>query len=271
MEEMDAGERHATEQLRAIAEAMKTCQLPLMPLLFDADMEAEGFADVHEPPANVIWNVEPNPSSRGRYVGSIEFSETSYIQVPADDSYCNKPKTNKSECKRHWAMGMESYKRQVEHPQRFRYEFDVTTDGLEFLRAFTKTKQVDGEQWLDGTIRSDWCAFHAISYTPPASVTESSRPTEIPKTLWDSAERGEADAQYLIGTMYAEGNGAPQDYAEAYFWLDLAASTNVDSNAREMLTKARDAAAAHLTPEVLLATQKLALKWFETHSKNSSD
>ena len=46
---------------------------------------------------------------------------------------------------------------------------------------------------------------------------------------------------------------------------------NVDSNAREMLTKARDAAAAHLTPEVLLETQKRARQWLEAHSSALSN
>lgn len=165
-------EQSAIDQLRAIVESIKTCQLPSLPPLFDAEMEAEGFADVHEPPASVVWNVELHPSIRARYVGSIEFSEASYIQLPPNDSYCNKPKMNKSECRRNWAIGMGIYQRQVEHPLRFRYEFDVTTHGLEFLQSFTKTKQIDGEQWVDGTIKSDWCAFHAISTVPHSTTKE---------------------------------------------------------------------------------------------------
>jgi hypothetical protein len=267
--EMNAGEQRSVNQLRAIAEAITSCSEPHVP--FDPDMQAEGFSDVYGPPQNVVWNVIAQPSIRARYEGYIEFGVPSYLQMPVDDSYCNKPRINKKECRERWEVGMTIYQHQADFPLRFTYEFDVTNHGLEFLRAFTKTQRADDEQWVDGTIKSDWCAFHAISSTPPATVTESNRPTEIPKTLWDSANRGESAAQYLVGLMYSEGNGAPQDYAEAYFWLDLAASGNVDSNAREMLTKARDAAAAHLTPEVLLETQKRARQWLEAHSSALSN
>src|SRR5438309_11492153 len=37
------------------------------------------------------------------------------------------------------------------------------------------------------------------------------------------AERGEADAQALLGFDYWDGKGVPQDYAQAYKWLNLAA------------------------------------------------
>jgi hypothetical protein len=257
-------EQYAIDRLRAIVEAIKSCQLPYFPL--DKQMEAEGFTDVYGPPTNVVWNVEFHPSIRARFLGSIEFSEPSYLKMPPDDSYCNKPKMNKSECRRMWVIGTEGYQRQVAHPQRFRYEFDVTSHDLEFLRALKKTKQIDDEQWVDGAIDSDACAFRAIKYTPANTpVAQNSKPSAIPQALWDSAGRGDATSQYLIGTMYTEGNGIPQDYTEAYFWLDIAASSNDDSKSRERLTTARDAAAAHLTPDVLLETQKRARKWFENH------
>jgi len=39
----------------------------------------------------------------------------------------------------------------------------------------------------------------------------------------DSAENGEADAQYKLGLLYLTGNGALQDFAEAAKWLKRAA------------------------------------------------
>lgn len=263
-------EQPAIDQLRAVVEAIKTCQMPKTPPAFDAEMQAEGFAFIQEPPTNIVWNVELHPSIRGRFIGSIEFSEASYIQLPPDDSYCNKAKMNKSACRQSWAVGMEGHKRQEEHPLRFRYEFDVSPHGLDFLSAFTKTKQEDGELWADGTINSDWCAFHAIGLVPSNPTHNSgTRPESIPQSVWDSAQNGEAASQYLIGLMYSEGNGVPQDYSEAYFWLDLAASADSNPDFRETLMKARDAAAVHLTPEMLLDTQKRARQWFETYSTTS--
>ena len=38
-----------------------------------------------------------------------------------------------------------------------------------------------------------------------------------------AAERGQGDAQALLGSMYLEGRGVPQDDAEAVRWIRLAA------------------------------------------------
>jgi TPR repeat protein len=38
----------------------------------------------------------------------------------------------------------------------------------------------------------------------------------------DAAERGEVDAQYALGLIYAEGRGVPIDLAQAHYWLSLA-------------------------------------------------
>ena len=40
------------------------------------------------------------------------------------------------------------------------------------------------------------------------------------------AERGDADAQLLLGVLYAEGRGVPQDEAEAARWYRLAAESD---------------------------------------------
>ena len=38
-----------------------------------------------------------------------------------------------------------------------------------------------------------------------------------------AAEQGDANAQYNLGLMYDNGQGVPQDYAEAVKWYRLAA------------------------------------------------
>jgi len=38
------------------------------------------------------------------------------------------------------------------------------------------------------------------------------------------AELGEADAQFTLGLMYAEGNGVTQNNTRAYVWWNIAAS-----------------------------------------------
>ena len=38
----------------------------------------------------------------------------------------------------------------------------------------------------------------------------------------DLAKQGNADAQFLVGSMYDQGEGVPQDYAEAVRWFRAA-------------------------------------------------
>jgi TPR repeat protein len=38
----------------------------------------------------------------------------------------------------------------------------------------------------------------------------------------EAAERGEVDAQYALGLIYAEGRGVTIDLAQAHYWLSLA-------------------------------------------------
>jgi hypothetical protein len=213
----NVGEQRGIDQLRAIVEAIESCR-PLELPADAVDPLGEGFSDVYGPPMNVIWNVELHPSIRARYRGSIEFSEPSYFKLPPGDSYCNKPKMNKNECRRRWILGTQLSEQRANHPLRFRYEFDVTDHGLEFVQVFKKTNQADDEPWVDGGIDSEGCAYRAIKANParPSGNQEEHLPG-IPKELLDSAKHGQPDAQYLIGTMYAEGNGVPQDYTEAYF------------------------------------------------------
>lgn len=158
--EMDEGEQHAIAELRFVADMIKGCSplnLPLSPL-----MESEGFADVYEPPGNLVWDVEAQPSARARYTGIIEFNEPHYFQVPLSDSYCSKPHIDKKECRRMWNVGRQIWREEVDHPFQFRYEFDVSSRGLEFLRAFKKTHQTEDEPWVPGGINSDGCAAKAI-------------------------------------------------------------------------------------------------------------
>jgi TPR repeat protein len=79
-----------------------------------------------------------------------------------------------------------------------------------------------------------------------------------------AAEQGNIDAQGGLGHLYAAGNGVPQDYLEAYFWLNLAAASSKGKE-QERVTKARDEAAAKLTPDDLSKAQQRAAAWFAAH------
>ena len=46
-------------------------------------------------------------------------------------------------------------------------------------------------------------------------------PSIVPPIL-EAAHRGEVDAQYALGMIYAEGRGVPIDLARAHYWLSVA-------------------------------------------------
>ena len=269
----DVGEQHSIDQLRAIVESVKNCPPVQMP----SDIDMQGFTSTDGSPMNVVWNVELHPSIRGRYVGSIEFSEPSSLKPPPEDVICNKKEGHVAYCKHVWEIGMQVYERQLTYPLRFKYEFDVTPHGLEFLGSFKKTAQTEGEPWVAGGIDSNGCANKAIKSTlntPNYAVTSNNKgvdfnlertPAGIPKNLWIAANIGDADAQFYLGNLYEEGKGVPQDYVEAYFWLDLAASGKQETVPSEEIVKARDVSASRIPAALLLQTQERARKWFEDH------
>ena len=85
--------------------------------------------------------------------------------------------------------------------------------------------------------------------------------------LRKAAEQGHFNSQYMLGWAYEAGDvGVPQDSAEAYFWLDLAASGEVTGKERKEALKRRNEAASHLTPADLTREQARVRKWFEDHA-----
>lgn len=114
----------------------------------------------------------------------------------------------------------------------------------------------------------------------------------------DSAENGEADAQYKLGLLYLTGNGALQDFAEAakwmkraaeqgyalaqyelgmiyrtgygfavdpvksYMWLNLAAAAGI-----QQAVAARDEVMRSLNSKQLAQAQKISREWLTSRSR----
>jgi hypothetical protein len=150
-------EQHAREQLRAITEAIKTCPPKMYQLPPEATLASQGFTVTDGPPSNVMWKVEPNPSGRTRLLGSVEYVFPFSEMPPAN--LCDKAK-HKRDCELTAHELFEHYKQDDANPRQYRFEFDVTTDGLEFVGSFSKTEQTDDEPWLPGG--TDFCGRRAI-------------------------------------------------------------------------------------------------------------
>ena len=76
-----------------------------------------------------------------------------------------------------------------------------------------------------------------------------------------AAAQGYARAQYSLGYMYANGEGVPQDHVQAHKWLTLATITFTDKPERDEAIKARNSVAAQMTPAQIAEAQKLAREW----------
>ena len=67
-----------------------------------------------------------------------------------------------------------------------------------------------------------------------------------------SADQGSATAQFNVGTMYANGQGVPQNYVLAYKWFSLSAAQGYTD-----AVKGRDFISARMTPAEVNEAQKL--------------
>jgi len=70
------------------------------------------------------------------------------------------------------------------------------------------------------------------------------------------AHQDDPDAQYMLGRMYARGQGVVQDYVQAHKWFNLAASRG-----HRDAPRARDDIAQRMTPNQIAEAQRLAREW----------
>ncbi len=68
-----------------------------------------------------------------------------------------------------------------------------------------------------------------------------------------AADQGVADAQTMLGVMYARGQGIPQDYVTAHMWANIAFSTGHEDGGL-----LRDTIAELMTPEQIAEAQRRA-------------
>ena len=61
--------------------------------------------------------------------------------------------------------------------------------------------------------------------------------------------------------MYTTGEGAPQNYAQAHMWYNLAASRFPPGDGRDRAAKNRDIVAERMTPAQISEAKKLAGEW----------
>lgn len=82
---------------------------------------------------------------------------------------------------------------------------------------------------------------------------------EAAKWYRKAAEQGDASAQDSLGNMYREGKGVHQDYVQAHKWYNLAAASHNGIN--ELSRTSRDNLARQMTTAQIAEAQRLASEW----------
>jgi hypothetical protein len=80
-----------------------------------------------------------------------------------------------------------------------------------------------------------------------------------------AAELGDAGAQGTLGILYSVGMGIQQDYIEAYFWLDLAASVPGANQARSITN--RQSVGEHITTDQQAMVEDRVTAWKAAHPR----
>ena len=75
-----------------------------------------------------------------------------------------------------------------------------------------------------------------------------------------AAEQGYASAQRALGVMYDTGKGVPQNDIQAHMWFNLAGARGNENDVRKA-RKARDIVKDRMTPEQIAEAQHLASEW----------
>ncbi len=77
-----------------------------------------------------------------------------------------------------------------------------------------------------------------------------------------SAERGDANAQHLLGRMYRQGEGVPANATAAYLWMSLAAAqATLSDGDRKEIGAALAALEARMSDAEIAQAQQRARDW----------
>lgn len=83
-----------------------------------------------------------------------------------------------------------------------------------------------------------------------------------------AADQGNVDAQGTLGVLYSIGQGVPQSYVEAYYWLDLAAA--VKGPRQQQYAANRQMVGTHLTVDEVAGIEQRVAKWLAAHPRHGS-
>lgn len=176
--QVDERSRPSSDQLRAIAQAIKECP---------STESSDEFGTLRSgPPLNVVWDVVPGSSSRAPYMGYIEFTLPHFFAP-----YSQKCKRGDQDCEARYFTGLTVMN--TAKPFQYRYEFDLGPSGVELVRVLNKPESASRTEWQATSLGSRCFEKPAIeaaakpgpripsSPSPPgiAPLPESDVPTNV--------------------------------------------------------------------------------------------
>lgn len=75
-----------------------------------------------------------------------------------------------------------------------------------------------------------------------------------------AAAQGNADAQYMLGFMYGDGQGVSKNYVLAHMWTNIAVTSATGSKDQKEFIKLRESLAENMTAQQIAEAQELAKK-----------
>lgn len=85
---------------------------------------------------------------------------------------------------------------------------------------------------------------------------------------WEmAAELGNVDAQFALGNIYSGGFGVTQDYVQSYMWFDITAAQTETPWLAPIARSNRDALVDRMTAAEVSKAQQMAADWIARHQK----
>lgn len=91
--------------------------------------------------------------------------------------------------------------------------------------------------------------------------------TETLKWWEKAAEGGYVDAQFALGDIYSGGYGVTRDYVLSYMWFDITATQTESPWLSPIARSNRDALVTRMTGDEVSKAKQLAVEWIAKHKK----
>ena len=91
--------------------------------------------------------------------------------------------------------------------------------------------------------------------------------TETLKWWEKAAEAGYVDAQFALGNIYSGGYGVTKDYVLSYMWFDITATQTESPWLPPIARSNRDALVTRMTDDEVSKAKQLAAEWIAKHKK----